>query len=243
MQAPRLLVIAGGLAVLCGSLYVTFAYLRTYPVPTVANSSRVAESGDGDARELAALRQDIVRLGAELASLRQESGAGTMHSELSRLQNEVRGLRQRLEDSDKLASDDDADVTDTGPETPKDREVLAQEQQQRHFERMQVIETSFQREPIDTQWSADTANLINQALERDELKQTQVVDTECRSTLCRLEITHPDLDAAGEFEHLFPMQVAKTLPQMSYHHQQLDDGSTSTVIYMARESYALPEAN
>jgi hypothetical protein len=163
-----------------------------------------------------------------------------MRSELLHLQNEVRALRQQVKGSEKLALDDNADVTETAPETPAD---LAQKQEQRHSEQMQVIERSFQLESIDTKWSTATTDLIGQVLGRDELKQTQVVGMECRSTLCRLEIMHPDRDAAGKFEFLFPIQVAGALPQMSYDHQQFDDGSIRTVIYMARASYALPDAN
>lgn len=123
MQTSRLLGIVSGLAVLSGSLYVTFAYLTSPAAPMLANSHQAAESGEGYASELGALRQDFLRLRAEFASLRrQESGVGKLHSELSRLQNEVRALRQQVQDSAELASYDNAGIIDAAPETPADRE-------------------------------------------------------------------------------------------------------------------------
>lgn len=247
MQVSHLLGSIGGLAVLGGSLYVTIVYLAPPSVPLVAHTSQIADVGDrdtheptelshlqneirvlrqqmekssnpvakpgnGDARELAALKQDVLNLRAELAS-----------------------LRRQVEVSDRTVSD--------GPASVIDRETAAQQQEQRDFERKQAMEASFQKETTDTNWSIATIDLINQVLMRDELKQTQVVDMTCRSTLCRLEIVHPDQEAAGNFESTLPLQVGQALPEISYHHQTLNDGGVSTVLYMARTGYSLPEVN
>jgi hypothetical protein len=85
MKASRL-TLAGGVAVVCGTLYVTATSLLPPSVTPGAESSHSALSGDGHMRELAAVRQDLVSLKAALDARRhEESGVGTMHSELSHL--------------------------------------------------------------------------------------------------------------------------------------------------------------
>jgi hypothetical protein len=253
MKASRL-TLAGGVAVVCGTLYVIATSLLPPSVTPGAESSHNALSGDGHMRELAAVRKDLVSLKAALEARRhEESGVGTrhsalshlqqtvgtMHSELSHLQDDVRALQQQVKDRTNGASDQQADVIDRAPKDPQARD---QTRQQRRRERLHVLETRFQREPRVTPWSTATAAAITQVLAREELQQTHVVDMACRATLCRLEVTHPDLQAVDDFAHLFPMELAGVLPQMHYDHEQLHDGSIRMVIYMGHERSAPAEA-
>ena len=256
MHASRL-IMAGGVVVLCGTLYVIATSLLPPSVTTGAESSPSAGAGDGHGRELAALRQDIVRLKAALAARRhEESGVGTLHSalshlqqavgtlhsELSHLQQAVRALQQQGQDSTKGVSEKPAAVIDTVRKTRDDPHMRAQAREQRQWERLQVLETRFQREPRATPWATATAEVITQALAREELQLTHVVDMECRATLCQLELIHPHLQAATDFTLLFPMELGEVLPQMHYDQQQFNDGSIRMVIYMGHELSALAEA-
>src|SRR5262245_54421182 len=184
MHASRRLGICGAFAVLCGRLYVTVASL-TPPVAPGAQRSQVTASGEGEVGALAALRHEIGSLRAELAALRrQERSVGTLPSEFRQFQKDVRAVRQQVQDiavrpqvahSNTRASEPHATATTTAPQTPADREERAQQQQQRHVERMQVLETRWQRDPLDPQWSTATTDFVDQVLARDEFQQTQVM--------------------------------------------------------------------
>ncbi len=131
-------------------------------------------------------------------------------------------------------SDQQAGVIDKALKPPKDPQARDQARQQRRWERLHVLETRFQPEPRVTPWSTATAAANTQVLAREELQQTHVVDMACRAMLCRLEVTHPDLQAVDDFAHLFPRELAEVLPRMHYDHEQLHDGSIRMVIVAKR---------
>ena len=68
-----------------------------------------------------------------------------------------------------------------------------------------------------------------------------MVDIDCRSTLCRLEVAHDDPQAEAYFQGLFSGLISNSLVQSALIHTDQSDGWNSTVIYLTREGYELPE--
>ena len=117
---------------------------------------------------------------------------------------------------------------------------MIQARERRDHERFAVIDSRFQAEPADAQWSSDTLDLITQVLANEELAQTEVSGLDCRTTLCRLKVTHAHVEAANQFALVFPMEVGDLLPRITYYHQESADGTINTVLYLVRTGNELP---
>jgi hypothetical protein len=124
---------------------------------------------------------------------------------------------------------------------PGNAAAVAEEERRRVEERMQALETSLQSEPLNRSWSIQVSEQITQAFASEELAGISLDHVECRSTLCRVEVTHDDPMRRGEFEIWFPFKVAQFLPRLVMRRVDNDDGSSSTVVYTARQGYRLPD--
>lgn len=257
MKASPLLVMVMSVVTLGGILYAAFAFRATPHVPpvAVASSSQANAREGGHARELATLRHDFERLRAELhawrstdADARRRRTAGDTENppqklvdELSHLQAEVATLRTHVRKTAAIATptavgSDDASTTPL--RTVADMATLTQAQEQRDREHLAFLDTAMQAEGVDTHWAFDTTELLTGVLESEELAAMAVHDLECRTTVCRLEVEYDNTQAMDQFALLFPMQVGEALPQLTFFHQQLADGRSHTVIYLARQGHS-----
>jgi hypothetical protein len=107
--------------------------------------------------------------------------------------------------------------------------------------RLEAIETSLRRESIDATWAAQAAHAIDQAMGDKTLEGSVLHDLECRSTLCRIEVTNKDPQARSAFELRFFMAVAQLLPRATLRTVENQDGSSSTVLYLARDGHDFPQ--
>ncbi|MGH9894389.1 MAG: hypothetical protein ACREA0_20875, partial [bacterium] len=73
------------------------------------------------------------------------------------------------------------------------------------------------------------------------LAATSIQDVECRATFCRVEVTHKDRQAQALFEQRFMPAVAQLLPQAMPRTVKNEDGSTSSVVYLARDGHDFPQ--
>jgi len=67
---------------------------------------------------------------------------------------------------------------------------------------MEVFEATFRREPADSRWASEAAVAVQEALASDEIVQNLLLDIECRSYTCRVEMAD-DGDRRGEREILW----------------------------------------
>lgn len=243
MKATHLLVIAVGLATLGGGLAATLDLSATNPEPPAIGTD---DHEDEHAEDHAALRQEIASLRAELRAGKDEDrGASTSEDELSALKQELAALREQVAmiagaNGNPAAVAGDGDEDDFGPMTEEDMAPAEEDEAYDEEDRRRGLDTFLGAQSIDTAWSQDAALAVTEAADREELAGSIVDGVECRSSLCRVEVSHADAEAAGQFELLFPMQVADALPQIRYFTEQLGDGRSVTVMYLAREGYELP---
>lgn len=250
MKATHLLVIAFGLATLGGGLAATLDLSATSPEPPAPRATAAAATGtddheDGHARDHAALRQEIASLRAELRAGKDEDrGASTSEDELSALKQELAALREQVAmiagangNPAAVAGDGDDDFA---PMTEEEMALAEEDDAYDEEDRRRGLDAFLGAQSIDTTWSQDAALAVTEASDSEELAGSIVDGVECRSSLCRVEVSHADAEAAGQFELLFPMQVADALPQIRYFTEQLGDGRSITVMYLAREGYELP---
>ncbi|MGH8569757.1 MAG: hypothetical protein ACREXU_17580 [Gammaproteobacteria bacterium] len=77
--------------------------------------------------------------------------------------------------------------------------------------RLDAIEATLRREPIDAPWAAQATDAIDQAMGDNTLEGSVLHDLECRSTLCRVEVAHQNAIARADFMLRFPMMVGPVL--------------------------------
>lgn len=258
MKASRLLIITGSLAALSAGLYVAkFSHMDNtalssnnalFSADTPKASSQANDYGGGFAPPLTALKEEVALLKVELATLKVASReSGRLQKELFKLKQEVVALQRRVgnfsaADETPANTENAAASSETMEFTEQDIIAAAEEEGYQHRKQMEIIDSVFWSENVDSQWSTKASDLIAQHLENEEQIKTSLANVDCRATLCRVEASHQDADAAEAFELQFPMRVGKMLPQISYLYEEQNDGSVSMVMYLARNGYDLPQA-
>lgn len=122
-----------------------------------------------------------------------------------------------------------------------ERQRLEAESEQRILAQAEANEAALRKETEDPSWSGEARDLIASAVAAGELAATSVEDVECRATLCRIEVRHKDRQAQAVFEGRFIMAVAQLLPQATLRTVKNEDGSRSTVLYLARDGHDFPQ--
>lgn len=100
----------------------------------------------------------------------------------------------------------------------------------------------FQTETVDAEWSKQITGLIEKrfAESGEALMNSRLMATECRSTLCRIEVAHANLNEQSAFEFTLPMLLGAELPRTMMFTEQQPDGSVRQVIYLARKGSDFP---
>lgn len=163
--------------------------------------------------------------------------------EQARLQTQQRELVQRYEglvrswgasngqapSGDVSAHEEDA--SNTGP-MPSDDELLAV--------RREHLDQELALQPADEEWSLAAAEQIATAVGEAMLDESQVLQADCRTTLCRAEVVHESKADPALFMDRFHAALSW---QTNSHNQTTNyqDGRVGTVVYLAREGYSLPK--
>jgi hypothetical protein len=166
----RVLVAAVGVAIAC--------------LLTVMVSRRLSMHLDLMVEEIGSLR-------SELAELKRQSSlnAGLVALGESARLNRVAPVAQAdtpaatRPETPQASADKDKDKVDEGSE-----EKIVEHTNQR-----------FRSEPIDGEWSATGVREVRSAMARELPAGSQLLNIECRSTLCRIEASHRDLDGYRKF--------------------------------------------
>jgi hypothetical protein len=167
------------------------------------------------------------------AAHQRDVQSGALRREVALLRREVSAARIR-------------DVEETQPEpemAPGDateRERLIEQDEARLRAQAEATEAALRAEPADPAWSNKARDLIAGSMQAEFLKATKVVDIDCRSTLCRVRVTNPDPRARMVFEHHFGIGVGQLLPQLQVQTIEHDDGSATSIVYLAREGHDFP---
>ena len=116
-----------------------------------------------------------------------------------------------------------------------------EQEQQRIDTLLSTIETSLHNEPVDSQWVTETRAVIADTFASEEFAGADLTNIECRTSLCRVEVLHESMQSVADFDSKWPHKLATVLPNALIDRMELDDGSVSTLIYLARMGYNLPQ--
>lgn len=168
---------------------------------------------DGMDRDSAALREEMAHLRAEVFALRRQ----------------LRAQKQTQAVATGEGEEDPGKNLRTDP-------VARAEAERRHQEQVAAVEAAFQSEPADPQWSSQTTMVVQEALASSETVQTAVRNIECRSHTCRVEVSDENTGTLAKFMPVFALQMAQTLPSITAHQMEDDNGVTTMILYLSHNA-------
>jgi hypothetical protein len=165
-----------------------------------------ASAATGTADNLAALRQEVALLRAEV--------------------RDVRDQVSRMPGASQAAA--------AAPD-PRTDPMARQEAQQAERLRIASSESTFQGERRDARWAQDTTAAIQSSLtQADDAIRAQVRSIDCRSQSCRVEIGSAAGPALAQQLPMVIAQLGASLPHVTAGQVDQGDGSQATVLYLSR---------
>jgi hypothetical protein len=120
----------------------------------------------------------------------------------------------------------------------------ARERQKQGRQRIEQIvahlDEAFHEEPADGAWATQIEDDLAEDFHVYDWSGHALAEARCRSTLCRLVVSHDDKDAISAFIMRMGTLQAFANTEGFYQHVTLADGTPATVIYIAREGFSLP---
>lgn len=170
----------------------------------------LVERSEAAQQDLSEIKTEIGRLQYQLALLRQQQSSNESSSRTPEVEKES----------------DDAVVKD-----PSEKAKLA------YKEKMEVFESSFHTEPRDPGWSSSTLSAVREALDRDEALRAATLHLDCRSSLCRLELSDNGADSMSASIGSMGRKLMKVFPSIVGDRVDVD-GKSTLVYYMLRKPYS-----
>jgi len=209
------------------------------------NESKGYSATEPDRSEaINALKVEIGELRGNSSDLERRSAE--MNGELTSLRSQLAGLNQGQTSIDRIASADlensEASAWDeegaTAELTPE--EELEQVEAQT-LAQIELFEETILAEQSDPEWSSWAELALDDAYRSEEMAGIKLVGAECRTTVCRMELS---LDGSASPEETF-RKLTELVPWQGEGFVRIDDGvegeSAQVVAYLAREGYSLPQ--
>lgn len=245
-QIPKRFLVGLGCGMLLTAIGMALVWQPAPPHPPSTGTGH--PPGLSVAPEAHSTPQDIKSIHAEIARLKEN--ASTAQQRAATLQRELAALRAQLAQVDRgqttlaqamhqlhthgpatrpeLPGLPDQDTV-TAARTPEEEAAFAEAQIQMQI---QTLETTVREEKLDPSW----ASTAEQTLHTMESPGFSLMRAECRTSLCRLELT---LDGTTPPEESFHTLLQR-VPWPGQSFLQMTDGEVpQVVLYLAREGYAL----
>lgn len=152
---------------------------------------------------------------------RKETGAEIPSGEtaaMAELAREVADLRRQV------ASLQDATVDETFTRSSGSAAL-----EREHRSEVEAREQRFYRETADWAWAEQASGVVLDALESPEVAELEVVDLECRSQTCRMEL------APSGTDKMLPLvlnRIGEVLPDAAASRVEHPDGSQTVVVHL-----------
>lgn len=250
LSSTRLSILSGLLTIV---LTVHFFQRISEPEPTV-----VIASGEYSAkaherftkepqltplvRDEQSATQANIDLTAALASLRQE--VETLRRQVIAHATEMQAMQAQWTSETAIANESyDAELdTEFLHAQAEEEHLIAQEQDLELGEmRAQSNQEEFAAETTDEVWSQQASVFLQDVFASSELQGTFVDGITCKSTLCRIDVAHDDIAQRADFEIKFPLLITEKFPSVAMQANDAGEGSSTTVAYLVREGFALPQ--
>ena len=157
----------------------------------------------------------------------------------SELIAKVEDLEQKLADlsrTQNLMPITDADIEDDSGDISRSEEEKEEELEALWQEELNLLEETLRSEPVDNEWSEVAVSSLYESFENDEADGLELINAECHSTFCRLDLVFDLPSPEDSFRAL-----QETLPwygEMIYEAENSANGQSFA--YISRQGYSLP---
>lgn len=187
-----------------------------------------------------------------------DPAAAEREAQLRALQEQVAALQQRVADAEasmmrsaptpsvgaavnSAPSTDDTPSSAPAPTAPPlaadERAATANVMREKT---LATLENKLADEELDAGWAGNFQAQLEQGLQSESFNGTRLSAVTCKRSLCRVTLAHDNVDMQEQFfEHMLELPVMANT-QAYYQREDHPDGSTSLILYIAREGQALP---
>lgn len=124
-----------------------------------------------------------------------------------------------------------------------EQEIDAEQLEAEERARMQAVQfelgSVLSKEAVDRDFSDRALADIDAAIGNLGSSEVRLVSTDCRTTLCRLEVWSTDIESMGEFLDGFPAALGWST-DMRMDTQESPGGGVVTTLFMTRDAVAMP---
>ena len=174
--------------------------------------------------------QDTTRLHEELARMKDQ--LAKLEKRDTVLPTTTSGPQRATNLQESSSSTRDATGANTNDDQAQERERIQQ--------MISHLDVAIQSEPLDSGWAAQVQTGLTDAFKGDDWLGNELAYTDCRVTLCRVEVAHKDANVAGAYVARIGTLAAFANTQGFYQQVTRADGALATVVYVARQGYRLP---
>ncbi len=181
----------------------------------------------GKAQQVTSSDSESHAFGAQQKGLEQEVNSlklkiATMNAALNHLETRFNSLSSPSSTT-VAASADFEPVQFYQEDTKEIEEQMKKEGKKRFDEQIIILENNFTNESVDKSWSEEKTGIVIAALgslPAEILANVELKATDCRSSMCRIEVEYYDETAQNVFEMQLPMLVGEDFPSLSAKHEQ-----------------------
>lgn len=105
---------------------------------------------------------------------------------------------------------------------------------------IQTIEANFHNDDVNDKWAIQASEVIKHALNEDSLAGSSLNSMECRSSLCRVSVSHMAIPDRDLFAQDFPARVSSEFSEIVYAPSSDDQNNLETVLYLYRTGHQPP---
>lgn len=228
MKNGTILAVAGLLA----GMALSYAWQRPVGAPT--SNTHIASQSEATLQAVADLEDQLRALRADLAQLQHNQGESRQAANVA-VQTGSTPVDASLYQADAWATDTGSTQTkplDGAQEPP----LTGRERRERVVKSM---ETRMMAEDQDPRWGTRVESELADGVQAAGLPGSDLVSVECRSSLCRLNLRHANAEAEDDFLGNIAGLPGTQDTELFYTRDEMADGSTDMVIYLARQGYSL----
>lgn len=237
------LVMGGAIAII--GLAFGAALLSRGPTPKPEVPQQTSAVAEEKEEEIATLRSEINALKDMIASAPASGQGQSADPEFLSLKQDVAALKEQLatlgDEVRSRARLAPSPQLQTGPQLSE--EERQEQAKQAVTERMNYIASRFESEDVDAQWGNSVETQLISTFQNPALQHSALVNAECRSTLCRLEVAHEDGTDLTEFQSVLADETAKIAPEGAIQQAVGPDGKMRSIIFLARSGARIPDPN
>jgi len=157
--------------------YASIALVVIAVVATLVRSQTARQLPNQVRPPSAAIQRPAVRVQEGVTSGAEPEEVRKLRNQVNQLNVDVQRLRNTVADATGAAADGEPTVA-----------LSPEEQEQRWLDHVQLLDRAFRDEPLEEGWSRQMTDQIRAELSQDELAAGSVVDVDCRSTTCKLQL-------------------------------------------------------